>query len=152
MNYKIFYQRTKYVVMLYILINDVNLKVRCGKTTGEKINTNIGVPQGDFLSPVLIRPIPGCGTNKNTAQNRTKDTILIDRAEIDHAMKYIHLDYILRDDRSRIKLFILYTSLFQLIIGNLIRNPTNKHGDSDSEKLLMSSILILNFMRNQRSR
>ena len=40
--------------MLYILINDVNLKVRCGKTTGEKINTNIGVPQGDCLSPVLF--------------------------------------------------------------------------------------------------
>ena len=40
--------------MLYILINDVNLKVRCGKTTGEKINTNIGIPQGDCLSPVLF--------------------------------------------------------------------------------------------------
>ena len=42
------------VHMLYILINDVNLKVRCAKTTGEKINTNIGVPQGDCLSPVLL--------------------------------------------------------------------------------------------------
>ena len=42
------------VHMLYILINDVNLKVRCGKTTGEKINANIGVPQGDCLSPVLF--------------------------------------------------------------------------------------------------
>ena len=40
--------------MLYILINDVNLKVRCGQTTGEKINTNIGVQQGDCLSPVLF--------------------------------------------------------------------------------------------------
>ena len=40
--------------MLYILFNDVNLKVRCGKTTGEKINTNIGVPQCDCLSPVLF--------------------------------------------------------------------------------------------------
>ena len=42
------------VHMLYILINEVSLKVRCGKTTGEKINTNIGVPQGDGLSPVLF--------------------------------------------------------------------------------------------------
>ena len=42
------------VHMLYILVNDVNLKVRCGKITGEKINSNIGVPQGDCLSPVLF--------------------------------------------------------------------------------------------------
>ena len=40
--------------MLYTLTNDVNLKMSCGKTTGEKINTNIGVPQGDCLSPVLF--------------------------------------------------------------------------------------------------
>ena len=40
--------------MLYILINDVNLKVRCGKTTAEKINTNIGVPQGECLSLFLF--------------------------------------------------------------------------------------------------
>ena len=40
--------------MLYILINDVNIKVKYGKTTGEKINTNVGVPQGDCLSPVLF--------------------------------------------------------------------------------------------------
>ena len=39
--------------MLYILINDINLKVRCGKTTGDQINTSLGVPQGDCLSPVL---------------------------------------------------------------------------------------------------
>ena len=50
--------------------------------------------------------------------------MLIYIAEIDHAMKYIPLEYILTDDSSRIRSgrisFILYTSLFQLIIGNLI--------------------------------
>ena len=40
--------------MMKILIEDVSLKARIGKSTGNKINTNIGVPQGDCLSPILF--------------------------------------------------------------------------------------------------
>ena len=96
--------------MLYILINDVNLKVRCGKTTGEKINTNIGVPQGDCWSPIIFtlylasaletkrnredhndsKP-SACSTIANHryphveehSYNRTKYTILIDQQYAD---------------------------------------------------------------------
>ena len=92
--------------MLYILNNDVYLKVRCGKTTGEKINTNIGVPQYDCLSQFLFtlylaaaletkrnkddhnysKP-SSCSTVANHiyphveehSYNITKDTILIDQ-------------------------------------------------------------------------
>ena len=90
--------------MLYIQINDVNLKVKCGKTTGEKINTNIGVPPCDCLSSVLFTlylaaaletkrnrddhnysKSSSCRTVANHtyphveehSYNRTKDTILI---------------------------------------------------------------------------
>jgi hypothetical protein len=37
-----------------ILIKDVELQVKIGSNTGPAINTNIGVPQGDCLSPVLF--------------------------------------------------------------------------------------------------
>ena len=37
-----------------VLIKDVQLQVRIGRTTGSSIHTNIGVPQGDCLSPVLF--------------------------------------------------------------------------------------------------
>jgi hypothetical protein len=40
--------------MIKILIEDVILKVRIGGKTGEEIKTNIGVPQGDCLSPILF--------------------------------------------------------------------------------------------------
>jgi len=40
--------------ILKILIEDVSLQVRNGKTLGESFTTNIGVPQGDCLSPVLF--------------------------------------------------------------------------------------------------
>ena len=96
--------------MLYILNNEVNLKMRCGKTTGEKINTNIGVPQGDCLRSVLFtlylaaaletkRNIEdhnyskpsSCGPVANHryphveeySYNRTKDTLLIDQQYAD---------------------------------------------------------------------
>ena len=96
--------------MLYILINDVNIKVRCVKTTAEIINTNIRVPQGDCLSTVLFtlylaaaletirnredhnysKP-NSCSTVSNHryphveehSYNRTKDTILIDQQYTD---------------------------------------------------------------------
>ena len=37
-----------------VLLTDVKLKVRIGKELGEEIVTNIGVPQGDCLSPILF--------------------------------------------------------------------------------------------------
>ena len=40
--------------MMQILLKDVKLSVRIGKEFGEKIITNIGVPQGDCLSPILL--------------------------------------------------------------------------------------------------
>eukprot|EP00794_Sanderia_malayensis_P008267 gene8266-biopygen6685 len=40
--------------MIKILVEDVKLTVRVGNSLGEKIITNIGVPQGDCLSPILF--------------------------------------------------------------------------------------------------
>ena len=40
--------------VIKILLKDVKLSVRMGKEFGEKIITNIGVPQGDCLSPILF--------------------------------------------------------------------------------------------------
>ena len=40
--------------MMKILLKDVKLSVRIGKEFGEKIKTNIGVPQGDCLNPTLF--------------------------------------------------------------------------------------------------
>ena len=40
--------------VMMIMLKDVVLKVRVGKETGRMINTNIGVPQGDSLSPLLF--------------------------------------------------------------------------------------------------
>ena len=37
-----------------ILLADVKLVVRMGRLKGEEIKTNIGVPQGDCLSPILF--------------------------------------------------------------------------------------------------
>ena len=37
-----------------MMIREVTLQVRCGKTVRGKIVTNIGVPQGDSLSPILF--------------------------------------------------------------------------------------------------
>ena len=39
---------------MMIMLKDVLLKVRVGKETGRMIKTNIGVPQGDSLSPLLF--------------------------------------------------------------------------------------------------
>ena len=41
-------------VKIKILLKDVKLSVRIGNEFGEKIKTNIGVPQGDCLSPILF--------------------------------------------------------------------------------------------------
>jgi hypothetical protein len=40
--------------IMKILLKDVRLQVRVGESFGEKIETNIGVPQGDCLSPILF--------------------------------------------------------------------------------------------------
>ena len=40
--------------MIKILLDEVKLAVRVGKTTGELFQTNVGVPQGDCLSPILF--------------------------------------------------------------------------------------------------
>lgn len=40
--------------MIKILIQDVKLVVKIDKTTGKEFETNIGVPQGDCLSPILF--------------------------------------------------------------------------------------------------
>ena len=40
--------------LMKVLIQDVKLQVRIGNQSGDTFNTNIGVPQGDCLSPVLF--------------------------------------------------------------------------------------------------
>ncbi len=40
--------------MISILLKNVHLTVRMKKRQGERFSTNVGVPQGDFLSPVLF--------------------------------------------------------------------------------------------------
>ena len=40
--------------MMKILVEDVILRVKNGKTTGEEIKTNIRIPQGHFLCPILF--------------------------------------------------------------------------------------------------
>ena len=40
--------------LIKILMENVRLAVRVGKVTGEHFKTNIGVPQGDCLSPILF--------------------------------------------------------------------------------------------------
>ena len=40
--------------MISILLRDVQLTVRINQVQGEAFITNVGVPQGDCLSPVLF--------------------------------------------------------------------------------------------------
>ena len=40
--------------MMKILVEDVKLRIRIGKSVSEEVKTNIGVPQGDCLSPILF--------------------------------------------------------------------------------------------------
>ncbi len=40
--------------MIKILVEDVKLRVKVGNNLGNKITTNIGVPQGDCLSPIVF--------------------------------------------------------------------------------------------------
>jgi hypothetical protein len=40
--------------MFDLLLRDVKIKVRCGKTSGEYFKTNIGTPQGDCASAILF--------------------------------------------------------------------------------------------------
>ena len=58
--------------MMYFLINNFKLKVRVGRSLGEKILTNIGVAQGDCFSALLfifclaqfVVVVPGLPTRK----------------------------------------------------------------------------------------
>ena len=40
--------------VISILLKDVRITVRIKNTSGEPFTTNVGVPQGDCLSPVLF--------------------------------------------------------------------------------------------------
>ena len=40
--------------ILSLLIQDVNIRVRNGSELGSKFETNLGIPQGDCLSPILF--------------------------------------------------------------------------------------------------
>ena len=40
--------------IMKVLLTDVRLKVRIGKELGKEIVTNVGVPQGDCLSPIFF--------------------------------------------------------------------------------------------------
>ncbi len=40
--------------MISILLKDVRITVRIKNTSGKAFTTNVGVPQGDCLSPVLF--------------------------------------------------------------------------------------------------
>ena len=63
--------------MMYLFINNVKLKVRVGRSLGEKILTNIGVVQGDLLSDLLfifylakfVDVIPGLTTKEDFGNN-----------------------------------------------------------------------------------
>ena len=75
--------------MIYLLINKVKLKVRVGRSLGEKIRTKIGVAQGDSLSVLLFKfylaqfvdVIPGLPTREDFGNNvwRSELDWLIDR-------------------------------------------------------------------------
>ena len=60
---------------------DVTLKVRIGKHTGPEFITNVGVPQGDCLSPVLFtiylaRAMKGEETEHKYARSITHEEII----------------------------------------------------------------------------
>ena len=59
--------------MLSILIKDVHLQVRCGQTLGDIFTTNIGVPQGDCLSPVLFTLYLAKAMENNSDSNSNSD-------------------------------------------------------------------------------
>ena len=67
--------------MISILLKDVTLQVRIGKHTGPEFITNVGVPQGDCLSPVLFtiylaRAMKGEETEHNYARSITHEEII----------------------------------------------------------------------------
>ena len=63
--------------MMYLLINNVKLKLRVGRSLGEEILTNIGVAKGDYLSTLLfiiypakfVDVIPGFPTREDFWNN-----------------------------------------------------------------------------------
>ena len=60
--------------MIKILVEDVILRVKIGKTTGEAIRTNIGIPQGACMSPVLfiLYLAEALKPTKKTGRNTTR--------------------------------------------------------------------------------
>ncbi len=74
--------------MIAILLKNVSLTVRIKKTLGEKFTTNVGVPQGDCLSPVLFTYYLA-----KALKEEEKDEIPIPE---DHS--YCKKDFIRRDD------------------------------------------------------
>ena len=85
--------------MIYLLINKVKLKVRVGRSLGEKILTKIGVAQGDCLSILLfifylvqfVDVIPGLPTREDFGNNVLRSELdwLIDRNKMNQIKRLL---------------------------------------------------------------
>ena len=77
--------------IIKILITDIILKVRIGQTIGLEIKTNIGVPQGDSLSPILfILYLANALTPKpNEEHNHCKPSIPAEDLQPNHLKDHI---------------------------------------------------------------
>ena len=81
--------------MIYGLINNVKLRVRCQNDTGNIIKTNIGIPQGDCLSPVLFtlylaQALQNRNTENKTDHNYSKPNINSDELQPDHLKDHLY--------------------------------------------------------------